>query len=173
MARSKSGGGRRPTTARWFVERVEIEGYKSIVEQTIELGALNVLVGANGSGKTALLEAIGMLGAAAGGRVDDCELLRSGVRPSVPRLCRSAFADLKRLPRSIKLRAEGPSGHYYSVSLDDPRTRLPHLGASLRRAWVEGRRRSSRGLRAVLLGPRSVETRRSLRSIRSWARLGS
>lgn len=104
-----------------FIRRVEIKGFKSIVEQSIELGALNVLIGANGSGKTAVLEAMGVLGAAADGRVDDTELLRRGVRPGVPKLYKNAFADLGRLPRVIKLRAESALGHYYSVSLDNPK----------------------------------------------------
>lgn len=104
-----------------FVARVEIHGFKSIVDQSIELGSLNVLIGANGAGKTALLEAIGVLGAAVDGRVDDVELLRRGVRPGVPRLYKSAFADLKRLPRVIKLRAESRTSDSYQVGLDNPK----------------------------------------------------
>jgi recombinational DNA repair ATPase RecF len=73
------------------VDRITIDGFKSIRSQTISLGRLNVFIGANGSGKTALLEAIGVLGAAAYGRVDDVELMRRGVRPGVPQLFKSAF----------------------------------------------------------------------------------
>jgi predicted ATPase len=111
-------GGRVGLTA--DVARIEIKGFKSIVEQSIELGALNVLIGANGSGKTALLEAIGVLGAAADGRVDDDALLRRGVRPGVPKLYKSAFADLKRLRRVITLRAESQTDDHYQVGLDNP-----------------------------------------------------
>lgn len=103
------------------VQRVEIKGFKSIVDQSIELGALNVLIGANGSGKTALLEALGVLGAAADGRVDDGELLRRGVRPGVPRLYKSAFADLERLRRVITIRADSRRSDHYLVNLDNPR----------------------------------------------------
>jgi len=98
---------------------VTVKGFKSIVEQSIELGQINLLIGANGSGKTALLEAIGVLGAAADGRVDDAELLRRGVRPGVPKLYKSAFADLNRIPRVILLRADSRANEYYQVGLDN------------------------------------------------------
>jgi predicted ATPase len=103
-----------------FVRRIEIKGFKSIVEQSIELGALNVFIGANGSGKTAVLEAIGVMGAAADGRIDDVELLRRGVRPGVPKLYKSAFSNLDPIPRAIRIRAESAREDYYSVSLDNP-----------------------------------------------------
>ena len=38
---------------------------------TLELGRVNCLIGANGVGKSNILEAIGVLGAAANGVVDD------------------------------------------------------------------------------------------------------
>ncbi|WP_197041596.1 AAA family ATPase [Chondromyces apiculatus] len=100
------------------LKTVTIDGFKSLRSQTIDLGRLNVLIGANGSGKTALLEAMGVLGAAASGRVDDAELLRRGVRPGVPKLFKSAFAE--RLPRVIKLSATSPDGAGYDVTLDNP-----------------------------------------------------
>jgi energy-coupling factor transporter ATP-binding protein EcfA2 len=151
MARSKAGGVRRPASAHPLVERIRIQGFKSIVDQTIELGCLNVIVGANGSGKTALLEAIGVLGAAADGRVDDDELLRRGVRPGVPERFKSAFADLKRPSHSIVLRAEDAAGHYYAVSLDNPkrspgtpwRFRAETLGHGVRTVLSRSLRRGS------------------------------
>ncbi|AKT37475.1 AAA family ATPase [Chondromyces crocatus] len=107
-----------------ILKTVTIEGFKSIRKQNLELGYLNVFIGANGSGKTALLEALGVLGAAAAGRVDDAELLRRGVRPGVPRLFKSAFdksAPNDRLPRVIKLSGASPAGARYDVTLDNPK----------------------------------------------------
>jgi predicted ATPase len=101
------------------VDSVTIDGFKSVREQTIHIGRLNVFIGANGSGKTALLEAIGVLAAAAEGRVDDEELLRRGVRPGIPSLFKSAF-DEERRPRVIKLEAHGQAGGAYAVTLDNP-----------------------------------------------------
>jgi energy-coupling factor transporter ATP-binding protein EcfA2 len=57
---------------------------------------VNVFIGANGSGKSNLLEALGVLSAAVQGRVDDSALLRRGVRPGVPALYKCAFSDMKR-----------------------------------------------------------------------------
>jgi hypothetical protein len=101
--------------------RVTIKGFKSVVHQEIELGRLNVFVGANGAGKSVVLEAIGVLGAAAEGRVDDATLLRRGVRPGVPTLYKNAFAD-DDIPRFITLnaRSNARSPAIYDVSLDNP-----------------------------------------------------
>lgn len=44
------------------IESIEIAGYKSIRAATIELGAINVLIGANGAGKSNLLGVFGLLG---------------------------------------------------------------------------------------------------------------
>jgi predicted ATPase len=74
-----------------MITRVLIESFKSLEKVDVQLGTVNVFVGANGSGKSNLLEAIGVLGAAAFGRVDDESLLRRGVRPGVPKLYKSSF----------------------------------------------------------------------------------
>lgn len=49
-------------------------------------------IGANGSGKSNLLEAIGTLSAAAAGRVDDEAIIRRGVRAGLPRLFKTSFS---------------------------------------------------------------------------------
>ncbi len=102
---------------------VTIEGFKSIADEvTVELGRVNVFIGANASGKSAVLEAIGVLGAAAGGRVDDPALSRRGVRPGVPSLYMSAFRSEQ--PRTvISLRGDWKSGRHtagYHVDLTNP-----------------------------------------------------
>lgn len=102
---------------------VTIEGFKSIAERvTVELGRVNVFIGANASGKSALLEAIGVLGAAASGRVDDAALSLRGVRPGVPALYKSALKGRRYRP-FISLRAEWEQGSekaVYEVGLDNP-----------------------------------------------------
>ena len=74
-----------------MITKITIESFKSVEKAEIELGNLNVFVGANGSGKSNLLEAVGVLSAAADGKVNDQTLLQHGVRPGVPKLYRSAF----------------------------------------------------------------------------------
>jgi predicted ATPase len=65
-----------------IVERIEIKGFKSIAEATLDLGLLNVFIGANGSGKSSLFEATAALSAAAAGCIDSVELERRGARLS-------------------------------------------------------------------------------------------
>ncbi len=53
-----------------MLTKLTIQGFKSIERQTIELGALNVLIGANGSGKSNLLSALMFFRESALGRRD-------------------------------------------------------------------------------------------------------
>ena len=71
---------------------VTIKDFKSLKDVSVDLGQINVFVGANGAGKSCLLEAIGILGACCAGAVDDQALLRRGVRPGVPELTRHSPA---------------------------------------------------------------------------------
>ena len=101
-----------------MIRSVLIRSFKSLLEVDIELGRINVFVGANGSGKSNILEAIGVIGAAANGRVDDEALLRRGVRPGVPSLYKSSFAGVK-MRGSIRLEAAS-EGASYAVELNNP-----------------------------------------------------
>ena len=53
-----------------MIKKLTVHGFKSIERQTIELGALNVLIGANGSGKSNLLAALSFFRASALGNPD-------------------------------------------------------------------------------------------------------
>jgi hypothetical protein len=100
------------------LSRVHIKGFKSIVDQTIELGRVNCFIGANGVGKSNVLEALGVLGAAAGGRVDDESIIRRGVRAGLPRLFKTSFAS-GQIPPHILLEASSHAATY-RVSLLNP-----------------------------------------------------
>ncbi len=63
-------------------------------------------IGANGSGKSTILEAIELLSAAMIDRVDANSLQRKGVRLSVPELYKSRFKDGKRGKPTIDLYLE-------------------------------------------------------------------
>jgi predicted ATPase len=86
--------------------RIHVERFKSLYDVDVELGHVNVFIGANGSGKSNLLEAIGVIGAAAFGSVDDQALLRRGVRPGVPRIYKSRFPRADRIHRFGSRRLE-------------------------------------------------------------------
>ena len=102
-----------------MIRELKIRGFKSITELDLELGVVNCFIGANGAGKSNVLEAVGVLGAAANGTVDDESLLRRGVRPGLPRLFKSSFQDSRSLPH-IGLEAIDQTGATYRVSLLNP-----------------------------------------------------
>jgi predicted ATPase len=77
----------------YILRGFHISNYKSIVNADIELGRFNVFIGANGSGKSNLLEILAYVGAA---RVNDLTLdglNARGVRFAQPDLMMSSFAD--------------------------------------------------------------------------------
>lgn len=101
------------------LREIHIKGFKSIVDQTVSLGRVNCFIGANGVGKSNVLEAVGVLGAAASGRVDDEAIIRRGVRAGLPRLFKTSFADT-RIPPHITLEAQGAPAATFRVSLLNP-----------------------------------------------------
>jgi hypothetical protein len=80
-----------------------------------------VLIGANGAGKSNLLEAVGVLSAAADGKVNDQTLLQRGVRPGVPSLYKSSFHSNSQQASHISFGALSESARY-DVSLINPMT---------------------------------------------------
>ena len=101
-----------------MLNRIEVEAFKSLENVEIDLGRVNVFIGANGSGKSNLLEAIGVLSAAANGRVDDEALSRRGVRLGLPVLYKSSFKSSKQ-PNAIHFTAFSEEASY-SVGLFNP-----------------------------------------------------
>lgn len=102
-----------------MIRTIQIDGFKSIVSQSVELGRVNCFIGANGTGKSNILEAIGILGAAANGKVDDESLMRRGVRAGMPSLYKTSF-EAGRVPSQIKLAAKGQYGEEFRISLLNP-----------------------------------------------------
>lgn len=77
-----------------MIDKLDIEHFKSLQKVSVPLGQVNVFIGPNGGGKSNLLEALGVLSAAAAGRVNDAALLARGVRTGLPSLYKSAFRKL-------------------------------------------------------------------------------
>lgn len=105
-----------------MLRKITVKQFKSLVDLDLELGRINLFIGANGSGKSNILEAVGVLGAAANGRVDDEALLRRGVRPSVPALYKSAFPSTPTSNRKwhISLGAESENNASYDITIWNP-----------------------------------------------------
>lgn len=106
-----------------MLNKLSVSGFKSLLElQNLELGQVNVLIGANGSGKTNLLEALGVLSAAVAGEVSDKELRARGVRLGTPKLYKTSLKE-KRWRTTITFEAssaEVGETASYKVSLDNP-----------------------------------------------------
>lgn len=102
-----------------MIRKIRVEGFKSIASQELELGRVNCFIGANGVGKSNILEAIGVLGAAASGKVDDESLIRRGVRAGLPRLYKTSF-EASRTPPHITLSATGAHREEFRVGLLNP-----------------------------------------------------
>jgi len=102
-----------------MIRTIRIQGFKSISDQTLGLGRVNCFIGANGVGKSNILEAVGILGAAANGRVDDESIARRGVRQGLPRLYKTSF-EAGRIPPHITIEATADSGACFRVSLLNP-----------------------------------------------------
>jgi predicted ATPase len=81
---------------------VQIENYKSIQNLKIGLGRVNVFIGENGCGKSNILEAIALAGAAAGNKLDNEFLAPRGIRVTEPEFMRSAF-DKRNVTKEIKV----------------------------------------------------------------------
>ena len=74
-----------------MIRKLRINNYKSLHDLTLEVGRFNVFIGENGCGKSNLLEAIALAGAAEADKLDNEFLSPRGIRATEPKLMRSAF----------------------------------------------------------------------------------
>ncbi len=118
-----------------MIEKLTVNSFKSLESVEVDLGQVNVFIGANGSGKSNLLEALGVLSAAADGKVNDQTLLQRGVRPGVPALYKSAFST--RIPPHIFFAAANSQSRY-EVSLHNPLKDPSPVWRFKTERWQEG-----------------------------------
>src|SRR4029077_11829585 len=95
-----------------MIRKVRIENYKSIPDLALDLGRATVLIGANGSGKSNILEAIALASAAAQNKLDNEFLISRGIRVTETRYMRSAFGAAPTLkprtsPDTIEISIQG------------------------------------------------------------------
>jgi len=118
-----------------MITKLIVASFKSLENVEVELGAVNVFIGANGSGKSNLLEAVGVLSAAADGKVNDQVLLQRGVRPGLPILYKSAFSS--GLPPHIFFGAQNEDASY-EVALNNPLDETGKFWRYKTESWKEG-----------------------------------
>ena len=97
-----------------MLKKLEIKGFKAIRAAELEFGRVNLFIGANGAGKSTVLEALGLLSAALA-ETTDAALQRRGVRLSVPIMFKSSFKNQKFL-KDITLEATFDQNVDYRVS---------------------------------------------------------
>ena len=103
--------------------RIAIRNFKSLYDVDFEVGNINVFIGANGSGKSSVLEAIGVLSAAMTDRVNNNSLQRKGVRLSTSALYKSRFLDISRESPTVDFSFDWTSGNHnyqYNAHLNVP-----------------------------------------------------
>lgn len=78
-----------------MITNVSIKNYKSVVDVSLSLGRFNLLIGANGCGKSNILEGIAMGAAASSDKLDYEYFANRGIRVVDPRFMLPAFDDIK------------------------------------------------------------------------------
>lgn len=80
-----------------MLQEITIKNFKSIVDDTIELGRVNVFIGENGCGKSNILEAVGFASAGIENRLENENLISKGVRVAKQSLILSDFRGKKQI----------------------------------------------------------------------------
>lgn len=101
-----------------MIRQLQISNFKSIDTLTLELGRVNVLIGPNGCGKTNILEAICLGGAAVADKLDNEFLAPRGIRYATPRDMRSGF-DTASLTQPIRLEFINKKDKQLTISLTE------------------------------------------------------
>ncbi|WP_321342235.1 AAA family ATPase [Breoghania sp.] len=99
-----------------MLRRIEVQRFKSIRDAQLEFGRVNIFIGANGSGKSNFLEAIGLISACFSTGITAPELAKKGLRQSRPALMKSAHKGM-RFPQTLELIAELDSNIEYKCNL--------------------------------------------------------
>src|SRR5882724_11641969 len=105
-----------------MIRNVRVKNYKSIPDLELELGRVTVLIGANGSGKSNILEAIALASAAAQTKLDNEFLTSRGIRVTETRFMRSVFDTLPKTGEAIKVAVEGDNAVTFDCELSADET---------------------------------------------------
>lgn len=92
------------------INKIHVKYFKALFDADFEPGNVNVLIGANGAGKSTVLEALGILSAAMSDRVNDNSLQRMGVRLSPAAMYKSRFKTIERAQQYIEFEIQWTDG---------------------------------------------------------------
>ncbi|THD36373.1 MAG: hypothetical protein E7773_07625 [Sphingomonas sp.] len=94
-----------------MLRKLRVSRFKSIYEDELEFGSVNIFIGPNGAGKSNILEALGVVSAIFSRGLDPNELDIKGIRLSLPHIFKSAFKGHD-LPKTFRLEATFDNGRY-------------------------------------------------------------
>lgn len=142
-----------------IIKQLNIKGFKSIWQDSLDLGQMNVFIGTNGAGKSNLLEAIAMMSCAIEGGIDYERLQRRGARLSSSAVFRSAFRNKNRTS-AFKLEANfGELSYSLSMNAEDG---FRYLAESIKTAEgriVAGRSNNGATIRGLSLKSKLESTK--------------
>ena len=90
-----------------MINSVSIKNFKSVVDVSLPLGRFNLLIGANGCGKSNILEGIAMGAAASSNKLDYEYFANRGIRVVEPRLMTPAFTEKQDKTILVSIRLDG------------------------------------------------------------------
>lgn len=89
----------------FVLEELKISRFKTVRELTLKLGRVNLFIGGNGSGKSNILEAIGLTSACLDRGLGDSDIGAKGLRITPATLMKSSFKNAE-LPKTLELEAK-------------------------------------------------------------------
>ncbi len=98
-----------------MIKEISIKNYKSVVDQTIALCPFNVMIGANGCGKSNILEAIAFAGLSASNKLDEDLFALRGIRVTAPQWMKSAFSDNKGALIELKVNTDKKQASKFKI----------------------------------------------------------
>ena len=103
-----------------MINNIKIASYKSIDKLEFELGRINVLIGENGAGKSNILEAIALAGAASANKLDNEFLTSRGIRVTRPEYMRPAFPGFDSMTNiELSLDLAASDRYYFTLTHDN------------------------------------------------------
>lgn len=98
-----------------MIKEISIKNFKSIVDLKLPLGRFNLFIGANGSGKSSILESIAFGAAASAGKLDFEYFANRGIRVVEPRFMLPAFSGVESERVYVSVTDEQDNTSAYSI----------------------------------------------------------
>lgn len=98
-----------------MISNVSIKNYKSVVDVSLQLGRFNLLIGANGCGKSNILEGIALGAAASSDKLDYEYFANRGIRVVEPRFMLPAFDGIEAGKINISVSSEKENTSFFNI----------------------------------------------------------